>query len=580
MTAQLTFNDDFNSLSLWNGSSGTWSTTTAFVDPKGNGSSLPSNGEQQWYINANYAPTASVKPWTVNNGVLTLTAQKADPSIQQYLGYSQAGLPAMGSYKYTSGLIETNHSLNQTYGYFEIKAQLPAGQGLWPAFWLMPSNGAWPPELDVMEALGKDTTTAYASVHTNQTGSHTSQGMAANVGDFSTGYHTYAVDWESDKITFFYDNKQIFQVATPADMHGPMYMIANLAMGGGWAGSVDSTTPFPAQMKIDYIRAWDSNPYTNGGAIPPASPPPPPPASAPTSPPPPASGGGVTLTGSGYHDVLTGGAGNDTLVASLQGSGTLTGGSGADVFQFGKMPWTPSHITDFQPGVDKLDLHALYPTYTGSDPIRDGYVSLADDGHGGTNVLVDPDGRATGQLWPTYVVDLDHVSPAGLTSASLFGGSGSTTPTAPTSPPPPTAPVSPPPPTSDGVTLTGSGYGYNLTGGAGNDTLIGSTPGSGTMTGGAGADIFRFGKMPWTPSHITDFQVGVDKLDLHGLYPTYTGADPVRDGYVSLADDGHGGTNVLVDPDGRATGQLWPTYVVDLDHVSKASLAAATNWVM
>jgi Ca2+-binding RTX toxin-like protein len=363
-------------------------------------------------------------------------------------------------------------------------------------------------------------------------------------------------------------------------MHGPMYMIANLAMGGGWAGSVDSTTPFPAQMKIDYIRAWDSNPYTNGGAIPPASPPPPPPASAPTSPPPPASGGGVTLTGSGYHDVLTGGAGNDTLVASLQGSGTLTGGSGADVFQFGKMPWTPSHITDFQPGVDKLDLHALYPTYTGSDPIRDGYVSLADDGHGGTNVLVDPDGRATGQLWPTYVVDLDHVSPAGLTSASLFGGSGSTTPTAPTSPPPPTAPVSPPPPTSDGVTLTGSGYGYNLTGGAGNDTLIGSTPGSGTMTGGAGADIFRFGKMPWTPSHITDFQVGVDKLDLHGLYPTYTGADPVRDGYVSLADDGHGGTNVLVDPDGRATGQLWPTYVVDLDHVSKASLAAATNWVM
>jgi beta-glucanase (GH16 family) len=268
MTATLTFDDEFNSLSLWNGTSGTWSTTTAFVDPNGNGSSLPSNGEQEWYINANYAATASVRPWTVNNGVLTLTAQKVDPSIAQYLGYNQAGLPAMGSYQYTSGLIETNHSFTQTYGYFEMKAQLPQGDGLWPAFWLMRADGSWPPELDVMEALGKDTTTAYASVHTAQTGSHTSVGQAVNVGNFSSGYHTYAVDWEADTITFYYDNKQVMQVATPADMHSPMYMIANLAMGGGWAGSADASTPAVSQMNIDYIRAWDSNPYTNGGAIP------------------------------------------------------------------------------------------------------------------------------------------------------------------------------------------------------------------------------------------------------------------------------------------------------------------------
>src|SRR5262249_47640695 len=134
---------------------------------------------------------------------------------------------------------------------------------------------------------------------------------------------------------------------------------------------------------------------------------------------------------------------------------------------------------------------------------------------------------------------------------------------------------------SGGVTLTGSGYNYNLVGGAGNDTLIGSTPGSGTMTGGAGADTFRFAKMPWTPSHITDFQVGVDKLDLHALYPTYTGSNPVKDGYVSIADDGHGGTNVLVNPDGHATAaNPWPTYVVDLDHVAPSSLTSTTNWVM
>jgi hypothetical protein len=293
---------------------------------------------------------------------------------------------------------------------------------------------------------------------------------------------------------------------------------------------------------------------------------------APTAPTSPTDGSGVTLSGSGYYDVLTGGAGNDTLIASVPGWGTLTGGAGADTFRFAQMPWTPSHITDFQVGVDKLDLHGLFPNYTGSDPIRDGYVSLGDDGHGGTNVLVNPDGHPTAaNPWPTYVVDLDHVASAGVTSASLFG-TGATTPISP-----PTAPTQP----IGGVTLTGSGYYDVLTGGAGNDTLIASVPGWGTLTGGAGADTFRFAQMPWTPSHITDFQVGVDKLDLHGLYPTYTGSNPVRDGYVTLADDGHGGTNVLVNPDGHATAaNPWPTYVVDLDHVSKASLVSSTNWLI
>jgi beta-glucanase (GH16 family) len=332
MTATLTFDDEFNNLSLWNGQSGTWSTTTAYVDPKGNGSSIPSNGEQEWYINSNYAPTASVHPWSVDNGVLTLTAQKADPSIQQYLGYNQSGLPAMGSYQWTSGLIESNHSFTQTYGYFEMKAELPAGQGTWPAFWLMRADGAWPPELDVMEALGKDPTTAYAAVHTNETGTHTSQGQAANVGDFSSGYHTYAVDWEPSTITFYYDNKQIMQVATPADMHSPMYMIANLAMGGGWAGSADGSTPAVNQMHVDWIRAWDSNPYTNGGDIPSGS------ASAGDTA---TSSGQTPVTGSGAMSALdsggwlVGGSGADTLSGGADGPNTLQGDAGADMIQGG-----------------------------------------------------------------------------------------------------------------------------------------------------------------------------------------------------------------------------------------------------
>ncbi|HKR89348.1 MAG TPA: glycoside hydrolase family 16 protein, partial [Phenylobacterium sp.] len=145
MTAQLTFDDEFNSLSLWNGSSGTWDTTFGY-DDNNKGSTLTGNSEQEMYINANYAATSAVKPWTVNNGVLTLQAAKASPEISSQIN----------GYQYTSGMINTNHTFAQEYGYFEMKAQLPAGQGLWPAFWLMPTDGSWPPELDIMEVLGND----------------------------------------------------------------------------------------------------------------------------------------------------------------------------------------------------------------------------------------------------------------------------------------------------------------------------------------------------------------------------------------------------------------------------------------
>jgi len=322
MPATLTFDDEFNSLSLWNGSSGTWSTTPAYEDDRGNGSSLPSNGEQEWYINSNYGPTSSVHPWTVSNGILTITAQKADPSVVADLGYAKYG--TLGGYQYTSGLLETNHSLNQTYGYFEMRAELPAAQGAWPAFWLMPSNGGWPPELDVVEALGKDTSTIYTTVHTQQTGSHTQQALATHVGDYSSGYHTYAVDWEADKITFYFDNKEIYQVDTPADMHGPMYMIANLALGGGWAGNVTDPN-LHAQMNIDYIKAWSSNPYADGVATP-------------TSPAPvvgAASGSeNQTLVGPVGGGTVQGGAGDDTLTGA-DGQNYMRGGPGDDLMQGG-----------------------------------------------------------------------------------------------------------------------------------------------------------------------------------------------------------------------------------------------------
>ena len=129
-TATLTFSDEFSSLNLWNGKSGTWDST--YWWGADNGIRIDGNQEVSWYINSNYAPTSSVTPWTVKDGVLDLHAGPADPSIKPYINNAQ----------YTSGMITSYHSFSQLYGYFEMSAQLPAGQGLWPAFWLLPANMA------------------------------------------------------------------------------------------------------------------------------------------------------------------------------------------------------------------------------------------------------------------------------------------------------------------------------------------------------------------------------------------------------------------------------------------------------
>ena len=333
-SAHLTFDDEFNSLNLWNGQSGTWATTFIFADPNGNGSSLPGNGEQEWYVNSMYGPTSGVHPWTVDNGVLTLTAQPTDPSISGLLGYAHGEGPGLGSYAYTSGLITSAHSFSQTYGYFEMSAKLPAGQGLWPAFWLLRADGSWPPELDVMEVLGKDPSTLYTTGHTAEHGNHESHGVGSQVADMSAGFHTYGIDWEADKVTWYFDDHQVYQIDTPADMHSPMYMLANLAVGGSWGGNADASTPIPAQMQIDYIRAYASGagdptlaPATASGGASPAAPP--------------ADGGPATpqtFAGSDANDTWFGGqsddqawlGGGDDVANGLKGDDQLNGGEGND----------------------------------------------------------------------------------------------------------------------------------------------------------------------------------------------------------------------------------------------------------
>ncbi|MBF9234422.1 family 16 glycosylhydrolase [Microvirga alba] len=242
-TAILTFDENFNVFSYWNGKAGTWD--TGYPWTVANGGTNEGNGELQWYINANYAPTAGLGTYSANNGIMNITAAPTSAAAKSYIN----------GYDYTSGMITTFHSFSQTYGYFEMRAKLPAGQGLWPAFWLLPTDQSWPPEIDVMEVIGSAPNTLETTVHYDSNG-HKMDNKSATVQGMTTGFHTYGVDWERDKITWYYDGQNVHETATPVGLDKPMYMLANLAVGGSWPGAPDNSTNFPATLEIDYIRAY------------------------------------------------------------------------------------------------------------------------------------------------------------------------------------------------------------------------------------------------------------------------------------------------------------------------------------
>lgn len=196
---------------------------------------MATNNEAQHYSDS----TTAVDPFAGRDEVLHITAAPG------------ASLP--DGLTHTSGMITTHESFSQTYGYFEMRVQLPTGQGMWPAFWLLPESGRWPPELDALEMLGQDPQTVYVATHTGPANTVV-QGAVA-VDDASAGFHTYGVAWRPDEVAFYVDGGEVFRTPTPADMHEPMYLLANLAVGGpgSWPGPAAGGT---ATMRIDHTRAY------------------------------------------------------------------------------------------------------------------------------------------------------------------------------------------------------------------------------------------------------------------------------------------------------------------------------------
>jgi hypothetical protein len=252
-----TFADDFKTFSWYAeglesaAGGGTWRTNFGYAGPQDLGSrSLGSNGELQVYVDRGFRGTADkplgIDPFRVVGGNLEIIADRAAPDMRSKIW----------NYQYTSGLITTRPSFSQLYGVFEMRARMPKGRGLWPAFWLLPTDRSWPPEIDVLEILGNDTTTLHTNAHSKASGKHSVAPVVVRVPDASAGFHRYAVDWEPDQIRWYFDGVEVASAPTPADMHKPMYMLVNLAVGGNWPGSPDASTVFPAVLAIDWIRAY------------------------------------------------------------------------------------------------------------------------------------------------------------------------------------------------------------------------------------------------------------------------------------------------------------------------------------
>jgi len=237
------FVDEFDTLTL-HAQGGQW--TPGYIWP----ADVIINEEQQYYVDPG---ALRHSPFSIDDGVLEIRAEPTPAAIAAHV----AGQP------YVSGVLTTQKGFSQKHGRFEAILQPPAGQGLWSAFWLLPSFDQWPagvavlPEIDVMEFLGHQPRTVHTTLHTNQTGELTSHPYDHTFEEnLSEGFHRYSVVWTDEAVHWYLDRRHLVSHPTPADFTQPVHFLLNLAVGGTWPGSPDDTTVFPARYRIDSVSAF------------------------------------------------------------------------------------------------------------------------------------------------------------------------------------------------------------------------------------------------------------------------------------------------------------------------------------
>jgi beta-glucanase (GH16 family) len=161
----------------------------------------------------------------------------------------------VAGHAYTSGVISSLGHYSVKYGFIEIRAKLPSGAGLWPAFWLLPQSLHEVPEVDIVENLGDAPNKLWLTQHWMEPNGKRMSAQKVYLGvDFSQAFHTYALDWEPSELVWYVDGVEQFRSdqGVPAE---PMILIVNLSVGG-WVGSPNAATVFPAYLDIDYVHVY------------------------------------------------------------------------------------------------------------------------------------------------------------------------------------------------------------------------------------------------------------------------------------------------------------------------------------
>lgn len=210
--------------------------------------------------------TTSTDNVFVNDGHLTLKAIKSEKDGADY---------------YTSGKVTTQNKKDFMYGKVVVSAKVPEGQGLWPAIWMMPTDeqhyGQWPKcgEIDIMEVLGNDVTTAYGTLHYGEPHGEQQGTVVLDSNTFADSYHEFSVEWEPGEFRYYIDNNLYLTVNDwftavegedekpyPAPFDQTFFVQLNLAVGGTWPGNPDNTTNFDnAEFDIDYVRVYQKPEY-------------------------------------------------------------------------------------------------------------------------------------------------------------------------------------------------------------------------------------------------------------------------------------------------------------------------------
>ncbi|MFT5422359.1 MAG: beta-glucanase (GH16 family) [Phycisphaerales bacterium] len=246
---------------------GTSLDTTKWEYMIGNGAEYGNSGwgNNEWEYYTNLASNTSV-----GNGLLTITARK-----QNYQGY-----------QYTSARLRTQGLADFQFGRIEARIKLPSTTGIWPAFWMLPTNsiyGGWAAggEIDIMESINVSSTTHGTLHYGGQWPANQYRGGSKDAGqDLSNDFHTYGIEWKPDRITWFFDGvaygsipKELwYSEAAPGDDNAPFdqqfHFLLNVAVGGNWPGYPDASSVFPQTMQVDYVRVYSFGQKPRSGVAP------------------------------------------------------------------------------------------------------------------------------------------------------------------------------------------------------------------------------------------------------------------------------------------------------------------------